>query len=99
MTHEKPAAARAMAPPPTSTPRPAAEPDADEGKEELTREAEAFIRSLNLGAAPLAELANALTVNEIFDLDTMRLLTDEDWSAIGVKLGIRRKMMARLGSI
>ena len=64
--------------------------------EGLPADVNEFLLELGLGENKIEELVRILMENEITDLDTMCLLSDEDWEVVGVKLGLRRKIMARL---
>jgi hypothetical protein len=84
-----------QSPLPTSPPAPATEPHATEAATEQLR---SFVAALGLRPEQQHMLLQLLDQNEIGDLDTMRMLEARDWIDMGVKIGTRRKILARLAA-
>ena len=55
-----------------------------------------FIAALGLRAEQQRTLWQLLEQNEIVDVDTMRMIDEREWSAMGVKIGTRKKVIAHL---
>ena len=62
----------------------------------VSSELELFISELNLVGDQDSCLRQVFFTEEIFDIETVRLLTDCDWEAAGVKLGTRAKIRTLL---
>ena len=56
-----------------------------------------FVASLGLPAAALATLVEQLAAAEIYDLETANFLDANDWRDAGLKVGTRKKVLAKLG--
>jgi hypothetical protein len=56
-----------------------------------------FVASLGLPAAALETLVEQLAAAEIYDLETANFLDANDWRDAGLKVGTRKKVLAKLG--
>ena len=55
-----------------------------------------FVASLGLSDHALATLVEQLATAEIFDLETAKFLEAAEWRDVGLKVGTRKRLLARL---
>ena len=55
-----------------------------------------FVASLGLSDHALATLVEQLATAESFDLETAKFLEAAEWRDVGLKVGTRKRLLARL---
>ena len=75
---------------------PAAAPARQPGLIALEASVLEFVDSLQASESQNEQLLTVLTQHEIVDMETMNLMNDDDWSQLGLKLGLRKKILNRL---